>query len=86
MDNLMTELLADSPVAIAVIIISVLWFRHSKARDKEWSETTRLMNDAQLRRNESCAETVQENTKVMARVEKLLDVIIEKIGGQINVP
>ena len=75
--------LANYPIAVAVIVISVLWMKHTRFRDKEWIDAVKGINAAQVKRNEACDSTVRENTKIMGRVEKLLDVIISKLGKEL---
>jgi len=70
----MAELIAVSPIAAAMIIMTVLFLRYMRHRDKEWSDTIKHISGQQT-------ETVKDNTLVMGKVEKLLDLRIKQIGG-----
>lgn len=81
METLMAELIAVSPIAAAMIIMTVLFLRYMRSRDKEWSETVKHINSKQVKVHDTCMETVKENTLVMGKVEKLLELRIKQIGG-----
>jgi hypothetical protein len=81
MEDLFTKLIAVSPIAAALIIVTVLFLRYMTKRDASWEKTWRAMSDNHIKSHESCAETIKENTVTMSKVEKLLELRIKQVGG-----
>ena len=81
MEDLITKLIAVSPIAAALIVMSWQFLRYMTRRDKEWSDTVRIMSDKQNTANESCSTTVKENTLMMGQVKQLLEHRIRQVGG-----
>ncbi len=76
----MAELIAVSPIAAAMIIMTVLFLRYMRHRDKEWSDTVRYISSQQVKVHDSCIETVKENTMMMGEVKQLIQTRIRQVG------
>ena len=81
MEDLITRLIAVSPIAAALIIMSWQFLRYMKVRDKEWADTVREMSKRQKDSGEHCLTTVKENTLMMGQVKQLLEHRIRQVGG-----
>jgi len=81
MEDLVTKLIAVSPIAAALIIVTVLFLRYMTKRDASWERTWKEMSVNHIKSHESCAETIKENTVTMSKVEKLLELRIKQVGG-----
>lgn len=82
MEDLVTKLIAVSPIAAALIIMAVLFLRYMTKRDASWENTWKEMSTNHVKSHESCAKTIKENTVTMSKVEKLLDLRIKQVGGE----
>jgi hypothetical protein len=81
MEDLITKLIAVSPIAAALIGMSWQFLRYMKSRDKEWADTVKIMSAKQTSANEICTTTVKENTLMMGQVKQLLETRIRQAGG-----
>ena len=79
--EILRELIGASPIAAALILLAVLFFRYMKLRDKEWTDTVRHMSDQQIKSHDSCVTTVKENTMMMGEVKQLIQTRIRQEGG-----
>lgn len=81
MEDLITKLIAVSPIAAALIGMSWQFLRYMKTRDKEWADTVKIMSEKQTQAHETCTITVKENTLMMGQVKQLLETRIRQAGG-----
>lgn len=81
MEDLVTKLIAVSPIAAALIGMSWQFLRYMKTRDKEWSDTVKEMSKRTNDSQENCLKTVKENTMMMGQVKQLLETRIRQAGG-----
>jgi len=82
MEDLITKLIAVSPIAAALIVMSWQFLRYMTRRDKEWTDTVREISAKQNSVHLTCAETVKENTLMMGEVKQLLGARIRQMGGE----
>jgi hypothetical protein len=80
MEDLVTRLIAVSPIAAALIGMSWQFLRYMRSRDKEWADTVKIMSTKQNTAHEVCTTTVKENTLMMGQVKQLLETRIRQIG------
>jgi len=76
----MAELIAVSPIAAAMIIMTVLFLKYMRSRDKEWGETVKFISTQQVKAHDTCTETVKENTMMMGEVKQLIQTRIRQAG------
>ena len=82
LEDLITKLVAVSPIAAALIVLVVLFLRHIQKRDASWEQAVKDMNDKQLMSHDKCSDAVRKNTEVMGRVKQLLETRIKQVGGE----
>ena len=81
MEDLITKLIAVSPIAAALIVMSWQFLRYMRTRDKEWTDTIKGINNKQMAAHDVCMGLVKDNTLMMGEVKQLLETRIRQVGG-----
>lgn len=57
----------DNVLAGALLLLSWMWFKYSRARDKTFTTTFEKIDAAQVKRSENFRTSLDQNTKMLGR-------------------
>ena len=73
MEQLLRDFVVSSPIAAALIVAIWLFLKYLARRDKEWTDTVKLINERMVEALARCTQAVHQNTEMLGRVQGLLE-------------